>query len=165
MTDPGLARGLKNNFGPVAVEEKGFLFEGLIAQILRAYKDYHGLYEEMYYWSPLEAKTEVDFILKRGDELIAIEVKAKEQISAKDYKSLKAIKSLPAVQKRILVYMGNMIRKTEEGIEIWPFNFFCKNLKEDFKADPFDKSTKPKPRNQSSFACVTLSYRTNSSLF
>ena len=40
LVDPGIARALKKNFGPISVEEKGFLFEGLIAQILRAYKDY-----------------------------------------------------------------------------------------------------------------------------
>ena len=147
LTDPGLARGLKRNFGPVAVEEKGFLFEGLIAQILRAYKDYHDLYEEIYYWSPLEAKTtEVDFILKRKDGLTAIEAKAKEQVSAKDYKGLRAIKKLPEVKRQILVYMGRTVRKTEEGIDIWPFDFFCKNLKEDFQADPSDKRTTPVPR-------------------
>ncbi len=135
ITDPGLARALKKNFGPVSVEEKGFLFEGLIAQILRAYKDYHKLYEEIYYWSPAEAKTtEVDFILKRGEELIAIEAKAKEQVSSKDFKGLKAIKELRNVKRLIVVYMGKTVRKTEEGIEIWPFDFFCTNLKENFEA-------------------------------
>ncbi len=143
LIDPGLARALKNNFGPVSVEEKGFLFEGLIAQILRTYGDYHNLYEEIYYWSSLEAKkTEVDFLLKRGEELIAIEVKAKEQVSKKDYKGLQAIKELPDVKKRILVYLGNTILKTKDGIDIWPFDFFCQNLKENFKVSPTYKKQK-----------------------
>ena len=138
LVDPGLARALKKNFGPVSVEEKGSLFEGLIAQILRAYKDYCDLYEDIYYWSSSEAKkTEVDFLLKRGKELIAIEVKAKVQVSSQDYRGLKAISQLPAVKRRIVVYLGKAIRKTEEGIEIWPFDFFCKNLKEDFKSSVF----------------------------
>ncbi|MCY4513335.1 MAG: ATP-binding protein [Bdellovibrionales bacterium] len=133
LIDPGIARALKKNFGPVSVEEKGFLFEGLIAQILRAYKDYRDIYDTVYYWSSSEAKrTEVDFLLKRGTELIAIEVKAKTQVSSQDYRGLKAIKELPAVKRRIVVYLGKTIRKTEEGIEIWPFDFFCENLKEDF---------------------------------
>ena len=153
LTDPGLARGLKKNFGPVAVEEKGFLFEGLIAQTLRAYKDYKSykdlcnpLYEEISYWSPSETKTEVDFILKRRDGLIAIEVKAKEQVSAKDYKGLKIAKKILGVQKQILIYMGKTIGKTEEGIEIWPFDFFCENLKEDFKAEPSYRKAKSNPQ-------------------
>ena len=139
LTDPGLARGLKKNFGPVALEEKGFLFEGLIAQLLRAYKDYCGLCKEIYYWSPPAKTTEADFILEREDGLTAVEVKAKERVSAIDCKGLRAVKkNLPAViNRRILVYMGKMTRKTEDGIEIQPFDFFCKNLKEDFQADPF----------------------------
>ena len=138
LIDPGLARALKKNFGPVSVEEKGSLFEGLIAQILRAYKDYCDLYEDIYYWSSSEAKkTEVDFLLKRGKELIAIEVKAKTQVSSQDYKGLKAISKLPTVKRRIVVYLGKAIRKTEEGIEIWPFDFFCKNLKKNFESPVF----------------------------
>ena len=144
LIDPGLVRALKKNFGPVPAEEKGFLFEGLIAQLLRAYKDYRNLYEDIYYWSSLEAKqTEVDFLLKRGEELIAIEVKAKHDVFSQDYKGLRAVSELPAVKKRIVVYLGKAIRKTEEGIEIWPFDFFCKNLKEDFNASEL-KSSKRK---------------------
>ena len=136
LADPGLARAMKRNFGPVAAEEKGSLFEGLVAQILRAYESYrhfspNPLYEEMFYWSPAEArKTEVDFLLKRGDELTAIEVKAKDQISSTDRKGLQAIKELSAVKKRILVYMGKEPAKTPGGIDIWPFDFFCQALKD-----------------------------------
>ncbi|MCY4321022.1 MAG: ATP-binding protein, partial [Bdellovibrionaceae bacterium] len=136
--DPGITRALKKNFGSVSVEEKGFLFEGLIAQILRAYKDYRDLYEDIYYWSSSEAKkTEVDFLLKRGKELIAIEVKAKTDVSSRDYKGLKAIGELANVKRRVVVYMGKFIRKTEEGVEIWPFDFFCKNLTENFESSAF----------------------------
>ena len=134
LVDPGITRAFKKNFGPISSEEKGSLFEGLIAQLLRAYGDYYDLYESIYYWSPLEVKTEVDFILKREKELIAIEVKAKEQVSSQDYKGLKAIKELPAVKRRIVVYLGKYPRKTEDNIEIWPFDFFCKNLQEDFSS-------------------------------
>ncbi len=136
LVDPGLSRAFKKNFGSVSVEEKGFLFEGLIAQLLRAYGDYNNLYESMYYWSSLEAKkTEVDFLLKRGEDLIAIEVKAKAQVSSQDYRGLKAISDLPSVKRRIVVYLGKAVRKTVEGIEIWPFDFFCKNLKENFESE------------------------------
>ena len=146
LIDPGIARALKGNFGSLSVEEKGFLFEGLVAQILRAYKDYKDIYDKMYYWSSSEAKkTEVDFLLKRGKELIAIEVKAKEQVSNQDYRGLKAISQLKSVKRRIIVYMGNTVRKTEEGIEIWPFDFFCKNLTEDFKTEVSFKQKKPSP--------------------
>ena len=146
LIDPGIARALKGHFGPVSVNEKGFLFEGLIAQILRAYKDYNKLCKDIFYWSSLESKqTEVDFILEREEGLIAIEVKAKEQVFAKDSKGLKALSQLDSVKRRIIVYMGKTIRKTKEGIEIWPFDFFCKNLKEDFKSVVVYGDKKPKP--------------------
>ena len=133
--DPGIARSVKKNFGFVSAEEKRFLFEGLVAQVLRAYKDYKGIYDDIFYWSSTEAKqTEVDFLLKRGNELIAIEVKAKADVSPRDYRGLKAIKELPNVKRRIVVYMGQFIRKTEQGIEIWPFDHFCKNLTENFES-------------------------------
>ena len=131
LTDPGLARAFKNNFGPVSKEEKGFLFEGLVAQLLRVYRDYKGLFDEMFYWSPTEAKkTEVDFLLKKGKEYVAIEVKSSEYVSSIDYKGLKAIQELPSVKKRIVVYLGKYTRKTQEGVLIWPFDVFCKNLQE-----------------------------------
>ena len=128
--DPGVARTLKGNLGPISKEEKGFLFEGLIAQILRAYKDYRGLYDAIFYWSSSgTGKTEVDFILQRGlKELIAIEVKSSEQVFSQDYKGLKAIEGLSLVKRRIVVYLGKSRRKTRDGIEIWPFSYFCKAL-------------------------------------
>ncbi len=131
--DPGLARAVKNNFGPVSVEEKGSLFEGLVGQILRAYKDYYsldgGIFDHIFYWSPAEAtKTEVDFLLKKGNKFVAIEVKAKKQVFSNDYKGLKAIKDLKGMTKRIVVHLGSHVGKTQEGIDIWSFDFFCEAL-------------------------------------
>ena len=84
-------------------------------------------------------KTEVDFLLEREKELIAIEVKAKTQVSSQDYRGLKAINKLPTVKKRIVIYLGKAVRKTEEGIDIWPFDFFCKKLKEGFESPVTDE--------------------------
>lgn len=138
--DPGLVRSLKNQWGSVSVEEKGFLFEGLVVQILRAYKDYspleNPLYDSIFYWSIRGSKkTEVDILLQKKDKLIAIEVKSKPHISSQDYKGLHAIKDLKGLKKRIVVYLGPYRSKTEEGIEVWPFSDFCKMLegKQDFE--------------------------------
>ena len=146
LIDPGIARALKGNFGPLVAEEKGFLFEGLVAQLLRAYKDYKYLCEDISYWSMSEAKTkEVDFLLTRKEGLIAIEVKAKDQVSTQDYRGLRAINQLAKVKRRILVYMGEYNLKTEDGIEVWPFDFFCQNLTEDFQSEFSPQLKKPKP--------------------
>lgn len=133
--DPGLARQARKGMGPVSAEEKGPLFEGLVLQILRAYQSYHFwdhlLYEDggIFYWSPAAAhQTEVDILLRKGKKFLAIEVKAKKEVFDGDYKGLKAIQELKGVKKRIIVYMGKEKAQTKDGIEIWPFEFFCKTL-------------------------------------
>jgi len=74
--DPGLVRVLKKNTGSISVEEKGSLFEGWIASVLRAHNAYQNLFDDWYYWSSSESKAEVDFLLRRADRFIAIEVKS-----------------------------------------------------------------------------------------
>ena len=133
LADPGLARAFKGIFDSVSPEEKGFLFEGMIAQILRVYKDYYSLYEEVFHWSPAEAKkTEVDFLLRKQKNFVVIEVKSSTQVSSQDYRGLKAIEKFPGLKKRIVVYLGKYTRRTKEGIDIWPFEFFYKNLRNIF---------------------------------
>ena len=130
--DPGLARALKSNLSSVSPEEKGPLFEGLVAQILRAYGDYGNLFDNLFYWSPAGAKkTEVDFLLQRGPkELTAIEVKAKTQLFPDDFKGLRAVSELSSVKRRILIYLGSRKRRTEDGIDIQPFACFSKMLEQ-----------------------------------
>ncbi len=131
--DPGLTRGLRNERveSPPSNEEKGPLFEGLVAQILRAYIQYRQTGESFSYWQPSGSKkTEVDFLLKKGKkELIAIEVKSGVNIFSGDYKGLKTLESLPEIKRRIMIYTGNHNRLTSEGIEIWTFSHFLKMLK------------------------------------
>ena len=63
--DSGVVRAMKRASGDVLPEERGALFEGLVAQTLRAYRDYRQSFDEFFYWSPAESRTtEVDFILR-----------------------------------------------------------------------------------------------------
>jgi predicted AAA+ superfamily ATPase len=127
--DPGLVRALNHRFGEVTAEEAGPLFEGWIATLLRAYKDYAELYDECYYWAPAEAqKTEVDFILKRGREYLAIEVKHSRKYQPEQLKGLRAASNLPGLKKRILVYIGERRMKTEDGIDVWPLPYFLEKI-------------------------------------
>jgi len=43
--DPGLVRAMKQSSGSLTPEERGPLFEGLVAQLLRAYKDYRSIFD------------------------------------------------------------------------------------------------------------------------
>lgn len=127
--DPGLARAAKGDFGPISAEERGSLFEGWIAQTLRSYQGYFGDWDEMFYWSPTEAKgVEVDFLLRAGKNFTAIEVKSGSRIRPEWFKGLRAIEQLSAVKRRVLVYQGVESIKTDDGIEVLVVADFLKEL-------------------------------------
>jgi predicted AAA+ superfamily ATPase len=119
--DPGLVRAVKKQTGAVSPEEAGPLFEGWIHTLLRAYGETGPLFDEIAYWAPAEAQSvEVDFLLQRGGEHLAIEVKAGTRFAPTLLSGLKAIGDLPRLARRILVYTGTRELRTPEGIEVWP---------------------------------------------
>jgi predicted AAA+ superfamily ATPase len=127
--DPGLVRAVKRQLGPVTQEERGPLFEGWLLGVLRAYGAEKRLFDEIHYWSPAEARTlEVDLLLRRGRELLAIEVKSQSRFSGSFTSGLRAIGELPGVVRRILVYRGNRKLKTPDGIEVWPLPTFLRSV-------------------------------------
>ena len=126
--DTGVMRSAKKQLGPVSIEEKGSLFEGYIYTCLRVKVEYEKDFDDMYYWSSSTSKnTEVDFLLQRGKEFIAIEVKATKKIKSEHLKGLEAIKELKGVKRRILVYLGTH-SLTKNQIEIMPFSKFSKSF-------------------------------------
>ena len=119
--DPGLVRALKKQVGAVSSEEAGSLFEGWIHTLLRAYAETGPLFDEITYWAPAEARSvEVDFLLQRGGEHLALEVKVGTRVSPAWLSGLKAIGDLPRLARRVLVYTGTRELRTPEGIEVWP---------------------------------------------
>ena len=127
--DSGLARAVKKHLGPVGPEEKGSLLEGWVLTLLRTYAEERQLYEEIFYWSPHQARrTEVDFLLRRGGELLALEIKSKKRFTRDLVSGLLAIGDLAGVVRRILVYDGAHEMKTREGIEVWPVRRFLDAL-------------------------------------
>jgi predicted AAA+ superfamily ATPase len=119
--DPGLVRAVKKQLGAVSAEEAGSLFEGWIHTLLRAYGDTGPLFDEIAYWSPAETRSvEVDFLLQRGGEHLALEVKAGTRFSPAWLSGLTAIGDLPRLARRVLVYTGTRELRTPEGIEVWP---------------------------------------------
>lgn len=121
--DPGLARAAKRQLGPVTIEERGSLFEGLVLTMLRAHNVDSELFDEVSYWAPAQARhTEVDFLLRRGRDFLAVEVKAQSRFSTPQLGGLRAIGELPRLVRRILVYLGDRRLRTEDGIDVWPFD-------------------------------------------
>jgi predicted AAA+ superfamily ATPase len=124
-TDAGIVRALKRQFDPPTAEERGTLLEGWVAGLLRSYGDYRGLFDEWYYWSPAEsAAVEVDFLLQKGRAFVAIEVKSSERYSDAMVRGLRAIGDLPGLSRRILLYTGSRVLRTQDNIEVVPIRAF-----------------------------------------
>lgn len=126
--DPGIVRAARKTLDPPGPEELGPLFEGLVFMMLEFQRETWGDIDEIHYWSPAEAKhTEVDFLVTRGKERIAIEVKATTRPRPEHFKGLKAIAALPGVRRRILVHPGDSDRLVD-GMEILGFRSFVAEL-------------------------------------
>ena len=83
----------------------------------------------MYYWAPSSGtKTEVDFLLIKDDQFIAIEAKSGKNFLQSWCKGLRAIIELKGVQRRIIVYPGGPAMRTEDGIDVLPFRTFSDQL-------------------------------------
>ncbi len=70
----------------------------------------------------------MDFLLKRENSFIALEVKTSQRITGEHLKGLRAIAELKGVKRRIIIYRGEKKMQTEDHIDIWPFDFFCEVL-------------------------------------
>jgi hypothetical protein len=54
-----------------------------VLTVLRAHNTDADLFDEIAYWAPAEARqTEVDFLLRRGREHLALEIKSQARFSA-----------------------------------------------------------------------------------
>ena len=127
--DPGLVRAMKRSKGGVVPEERGALFEGLVAQLLRAYKDYGDLCDDIYYWGTSGASaSELDFLLVRGKELVAVEAKSGNTFTEAWCKGLRAVGQLKGLRRRIIVYPRGPLLRTIDGIEIMPFQHLAEQL-------------------------------------
>ena len=117
--DPGLVRAVKKLHGPIAPEERGTLLEGWVLHLLRAHAEGGGLFDELHYWAPHPAnRTEVDFLLRRGNELVAIEVKSQPRYHTGMLPGLRAIAELSGMVRRVLVYGGKRSFRTTDGIDV-----------------------------------------------
>ena len=90
------------------------------------------LTEDLRYWAPHPAnRTEVDFLLRRGEEFVAIEVKSRPRYQTGMLPGLRAVAELPGTVRRVLVYGGRRSFRTEDGIEVWSTERLHRVLAED----------------------------------
>lgn len=127
--DSGIVRVMKRATGRLAPEERGALFEGMVAQLIRAYRDYRGICDDMYYWAPSAGSgTEVDFLLIRGGDFIAVEAKSGNTFTEAWCKGLRAVANLKGLRRRIIVYPRGPVLQTKDGIDVFPFQHFADQL-------------------------------------
>jgi predicted AAA+ superfamily ATPase len=130
--DAGIVRALKRQLGPPSAEEQGPLFEGWVANLLRIHNDYQQLFEDWRYWAPADAaRTEVDFLLRRGREWLAIEAKAGTGVGPDELRGLRAVEGLQGLRRRILLNRGSRRLRTADGIEVWPVSALIEALAAD----------------------------------
>ena len=129
--DPGLVRAVKRQLGPVIDAERGPLLEGWIFGLLSAHNEHQPIYDAIGYWSALESAAEVDFVLTRDRDHLAIEVKAAERYNTTMLKGLRAVADLDGLTRRILVYRGRRSFRTEDGIDVWPIDTLHQALQAD----------------------------------
>jgi len=103
-----------------------------VAQLIRAYKGYQGICDDMYYRAPSgRSRVEVDFILVRGADLIAVEAKPGNTFADAWCKGLRAVAPLKGLKRRIIVYPQGAIMQTNDGIDVFPLQHFARQLAAD----------------------------------
>jgi len=76
-------------------------------------------------------RVEVDFLLEKGGDLVAIEAKGSARPSRLESPGLTAIAELPAVRRRIIVYPGDRTLRLESGTEVLPLDVFLREIESD----------------------------------
>ncbi|RKY34732.1 MAG: ATP-binding protein [Candidatus Omnitrophota bacterium] len=121
--DVGVVRYLQNRS---ILKEKspefGDAFETYLAHELKAYVDYNSL-RTLYYWRS-KSGYEVDFVI---EDILAVEVKAKSNISASDLRGILALKEERKFANYVVVSMEKYPR-TVKGIQILPWKYFLAQL-------------------------------------
>jgi predicted AAA+ superfamily ATPase len=103
----------------------GRAFEHLIYMELKAYSGYSEINYPIAYWKTASG-FEVDFVL--ADHEFAIEVKGTDMVTNKHMKGIRAFKEEYQSRNYIVVSMDINPRKTEDGIEILPWQLFLDRL-------------------------------------
>lgn len=128
-SDPGIVRAAKKQLEGLAIEEKGALFEGLIAQVLKSHHELGILqFDKVSYWSAGKNSVEVDFVIERGKEIIGIEAKSGTDPDGRCFAGLSSLKETGKLKRAIVVYTGKRKYRHSSGAEVLPFNDFMKEL-------------------------------------
>lgn len=102
----------------------GDAFEHFIILEIRAYISYARNHKELLYWRTT-SQMEVDLVIP---EILAIEIKATHLVADKHMKGIRALKEEKQFQRYIIVSQDLSRRKTDDEIEIFPWQIFLQAL-------------------------------------
>jgi len=127
--DPGVAHALLGRFDlREGTSEYGRAFEHRVFCELRAAIDYRRADARLAWWRSL-SQMEVDFVVeRRGQALLAIEVKASTSPSARDFRGLRAFAEDCPEARRIVVCRQPFPSRTDDAIDVWPLEHFEREL-------------------------------------
>lgn len=121
--DVGVVRHLQNRSQlKKKSPEFGDAFETYFAHELRSYVDYNS-FRKLYYWRS-KSGYEVDFVI---DDILAVEIKAKENISPRDLRGIIALKEEKKIKRYVVVSLEKRPRQVK-GIHILPWQDFLTQL-------------------------------------
>jgi predicted AAA+ superfamily ATPase len=124
--DCGIVNALKKNLrDQLSDSEKGFLLETYIYHELRATNKSMNWGAEIFYWAT--PTSEIDFIIKSGKHLYAIEVKYAKIWRPNFSKNLHKFNEAVEVKRSFGLYTGASSFK-KNGIEIYPVEEFLKKV-------------------------------------
>lgn len=121
--DCGLLRAFGNNLGPVSEDERATLMEGWILGQLTAYNEQMDIFDQITHWKSARTSSTVAFLLIRGDQCIAIDIKNTADYTKDTLKGLNSVASLAGLTHRILVYTGTK-DESENDIDILTLSSF-----------------------------------------
>jgi predicted AAA+ superfamily ATPase len=75
-----------------------------------------------------DLQREVDLIIDRGKDILAVEVKYSKRVGESDLVGLKAFSSVSPKKTRPLIVYRGAERQVRDGIEIIPYQTFLKEL-------------------------------------
>jgi len=126
LFDVGVVRALSGmRIIQEGTEEFGRFFEHFLIEEIRAFLSYREKTVPLSFWRT-STGLEVDLIVGQLD--LAIEFKATKQVDGHDLKGLLALKEDQEVRRAMVISLDPQLRKTETGIEILPWQMFCKKL-------------------------------------
>lgn len=125
--DPGVLNSAARAFDqPLPPDWDGVLLEHLINHELRAYIHYEGVSGSLGYWATPN-ETEVDFVWWRGEDMVAIEVKAGRKFRRDYLDGLKSLRAGRHVNSSYLVYRGDE-ELVVDDVRVLPVDLFLRRL-------------------------------------